>query len=40
MPTEYSLCHECNFLDVLPLDHPINSRYKLDHEKARSNCPC
>ncbi len=34
MPTEYSLCHECHYIDALPFTHHINSRYKLDHEKS------
>ena len=34
MPTEYSKCHECHYVDVFPITHKINIFYFRDYQKA------
>ena len=33
MPTKFTLCTECNYLDWFNLDHEWNKYYKIDLEK-------
>ena len=34
MPTEYSKCHECHYVDVFPITHKINIFYFRDYQKV------
>ena len=33
MPTIFSKCSECNYIDLFPIEHNLNKYYKLDVDK-------